>query len=558
LTKVANLGVERREVYFTNLSRLPKLATAPKNPTDADVRDLIVWGDVNQEILASEISTGSDNYVIQRDCVEKIVDLIRRSTKCNVVLRSNIGNGKTLCADIIAHRLNSLHAEVFKIENQTKRLLEELPQVAQISGKKVFIIDNLAGHLDTIRAINSLNLPDFAVICCVKSSLYDLFSYELSQVFGEELFEFDLDFLSPVERSKVIQLFNTYGYWRDLHGIVDTRKDSFISVDCSSELRAVLLHFLDSQPIKSKIQAIFVKEESYNSALSRIRRLIIVAQMLNLAGVAPRFELLSEILEFDTYSVVLKAHGDHRDFLRAKHDTLALRSTILSDYIVKNVIDNSIVIETMIDVVARLDEVYNSDVIFDELMKIFVRYSFLEGYLPGNNRRDLLIRYYENAKVLSRFKSEPLFWLQYAIARLALKEFEEAKLLFDAAYAFSKARRYTENRHLDNQFARFLLESRTYSDSYGDYMDAFNRAHQILVRQMAAESNSYNPYRIAICYYEFAVRRREDMNAGDRVRLQRACAEVLKRINNGSDRLKRYGAVRDCQSRMHETVRMLQ
>ena len=147
LRGVVKLGVETGEVYFTNLERLPKFSASPKKPTDAQVRDLLVWGDVDQELLASDISTGARNYVIQRDCVDRIVDLIRKSSNCNIVLRSNVGNGKTLCADIIAHKLNTAAVEIFKIENRTKKLMEELPQVARVPGKKAFIIDNLGSNL---------------------------------------------------------------------------------------------------------------------------------------------------------------------------------------------------------------------------------------------------------------------------------------------------------------------------------------------------------------------------------------------------------------------------
>jgi hypothetical protein len=558
LSGVLGAGIERRELYFASITRLPKYTTPPKLPTDANLRELLVWGDVDQELLSSEVTTGSARYVIERDCVETIANLIQRSQKCNIVLRSNIGNGKSLCTEILAHKMNNLHAEVFKIENRTKKLLEELPQVAQLSGKKVFIIDNLGSHIDTVRAIQSLNLPDYAVICCVRTSLYDLLSYEMDKLFGEDLFEFDLDTISPAERSRLTALFDTYGYWRELQKNSDAQKDLFITRECSSELRAVLLHFLDCQPIKGKIKAIFSDDGSVDDGITKIRSLIILAQMINLAGLEPRLDLLDEILEFDAYALAHKARAEHREFLKVKHGSIALRSTILSDYIVKNIIDGAYLIDAMIEVVTRLDEIYHNDPVFDELMKIFVRYSFLEGYLPTRNKRDLLIKFFENVKVLNRFRTEPLFWLQYAIARLSLKEFEEAKLLFDAAYSFSKARGYLENRHLDNQFARYLLESRTSADRYHDYMDAFNQAHQILVRQMAAESNSYNPYRVASNYFEFAVRRRDELSSGDRVRVQRACAEVLKRINIGSDRLSRYPAVRQCEYRMRQTVKVLQ
>jgi len=287
------------------------------------------------------------------------------------------------------------------------------------------------------------------------------------------------------------------------------------------------------------------------------RRLITVAQLLNLAGHDPNFDLLSSILEFDAFDTASKTSGDFRDFSRVRNNKLALRSPILSEYIIKNILDSDFLMDTMVGVMDRLDVLCDTDFIYGDLMKTFVRFSFLEGYLPSKDRRGFLIRYYESMKLLSRFRREPLFWLQYAIARLALREFDEAKQLFDVAYSFAKSRGYSENRHLDNQFARYWLESRTYSEQYSDYMDAFNRAHQILTKQMLGEPLSYNPYRVAQHYYDFALRRRDVLSSGDRLVVIRACTDILRRIGAAPPRLKTYRAVTECGSKLRDTMKVL-
>jgi hypothetical protein len=104
------------------------------------------------------------------------------------------------------------------------------------------------------------------------------------------------------------------------------------------------------------------------------------------------------------------------------------------------------------------------------------------------------------------------------------------------AFSFAKKYGYRENRHLDNQYARFLLESRTNSNEYTDYMTAFNKAHGICVRQMRNEPLSNNPFRVAQNYYAFLDRRLTQLSSGDLVSFFRSCGEVSKflrqRISN--------------------------
>lgn len=550
-------GIEKKALYFTNIDRFQRPSALAPRPTDAQVRDLLVLGDLDRTILASELARGASNYALPRDCVSKACEIILGGDKSNIVLSSNTGNGKSICSTMIGHKLVLMGAEVFRIESNTKKVHEELAQIRGIEGKKVFIIEDIFAHLDTVRAIQSFNFPSYAVIACARSTTYDLRRAEVSKLFGDDFFDFDLDQLSGFERSSLISFFNTYGYWRDLHRETDSKKNTFVVDECSGELRAVLLHFLDTQPIRQKILQIFRKSESLSDDESRVRRLLIVAQMIVLAGQPPRFEVMSNILEFDAFKAASQAPGEYREFLRVREDYLSLRSPILSDYIVKNILDSDFLIDTMIDVVTRLDVLSSSESSYDELMKTFVRYSFLERYLPPNQKRDFLIKFYENVKALNKFRQEPLFWLQYAIARLSLREFHEAKLLFDAAYSFAKARGYTENRHINNQYARYLLESRMYSDDYGDFSDAFKQAHKILWGQMVSEPLGYSPYRVAQRYLEFVKIRKDQLSQGDKIFVVRACVDILKKIASAPARLKEYPNVQQCEKYLKQVSTLL-
>jgi hypothetical protein len=283
-------------------------------------------------------------------------------------------------------------------------------------------------------------MGDTVIVASTRTYLYDLRRSEVERLFNGKIFEFDLDRLSRLETSSAIRLFDIYGYWRDLQCANENQKRDFIERRCSSELRTLLLYFLDTQPIKAKLLELFESKVAGSHDEHKLRKILILSQLINIAGFQPSFDILSDILEFDAFRVANSSRNEYREFLTIRYGKIALRSSILSDYILKHILEGDFLIETMIEVLTRLDTLADSETIYRELMKVFVRYSFLEPYLPNRNKRDYLIRFYENVKELRQQKREPLFWLQYAIARLSLHEFREAKLLFDAAYSFSKAR----------------------------------------------------------------------------------------------------------------------
>ena len=180
----------------------------------------------------------------------------------------------------------------------------------------------------------------------------------------------------------------------------------------------------------------------------------------------------------------------------------------------------------------HLDVIHNNDQQYEYIYKNFSRFRFVESAISSDKRLIHMVKYFEDIKELNHSREHPLFWLQYAMCRISLNQFPEAQRLFDVAYAFSKRSGFRENRHLNNQFARFLLESRTKSNDYTDYMTAFNRAHAICVKQMTDEPLSNNPYRVAQNYLPFLERRVGDLETGDLVAIIRSCSEILKQYNS--------------------------
>jgi hypothetical protein len=168
-----------------------------------------------------------------------------------------------------------------------------------------------------------------------------------------------------------------------------------------------------------------------------------------------------------------------------------------------------------------------------------------------------MVKYYENIKEINYCRYNSLFWLQYAMCRISLDQYREAARLFEVAFAYSTKSGYKENRHLNNQFARFLLESRANSNEYTDHMAAFNKAHTICIKQMHDEPNSYNPYRVAINYYLFTDRRIAEFSAGDMVAIYRSCGEVSKFILKAKNTITNKYVIEECEVAINRTISLI-
>jgi hypothetical protein len=121
--------------------------------------------------------------------------------------------------------------------------------------------------------------------------------------------------------------------------------------------------------------------------------------------------------------------------------------------------------------------------------------------LPEEGRRASVIRYYESIKNLRGCQTHPLFWLQYAIACLAIEDLDRAGRYFQTAYSLAKDQGW-DTFQIDNHFARYLLSIAVDRLEAKEAMASFREARQIINRQIQSHSRHY-PYRVAKAYQSF-------------------------------------------------------
>ncbi|MBY5368621.1 hypothetical protein HFO91_18435 [Rhizobium leguminosarum] len=538
--------------YLSAWEKIALPISSSKALRDIDVINFMMSGSLDYELLRSDTINKNYKYVINRRYSDYIVEDIEKNSISNVLIYSNTGNGKTTFLDSLGYKLAARNYSVYRAASNSSLLLKEIPIIKDTPGKIVLLIDDAFSHVDTIKAVVALGRSDIYIVSTARTSQTELQEGDIRRAFNDSLELFSLDRLDADEVIECISFLDRYALWGSRQALSLEQKKRFIEEDCSGELRFVILEVLDSPVIKTRIQQILDLKGSPETR-DRIRAVLIASQLLNLAQVRPDLTLISELVQFDARKAIAEHAAHLRDFTLVRGGQITIRSSVFSDYVIKKLIETSIVIDVMIRVMRHLDVIHDNDPQCSYIYKNFSRFRFVESAISAEKRLVHMVKYFEDLKELDHSHAHPLFWLQYAMCRMSLSQFPEAARLFDVAYAISKRSGFRENRHLNNQWARFLLESRTNSNDYTDYMSAFNEAHRICVKQMIDEPLSNNPYRVAQNYLPFLERRVSDLTVGDLVGIVRSCSEVLRQSNARRGRSGHNTMVEQCVVVMKKT-----
>ncbi len=180
-----------------------------------------------------------------------------------------------------------------------------------------------------------------------------------------------------------------------------------------------------------------------------------------------------------------------------------------------------------------------------------MKFSGLQLLLPEQGKAGAVITYYEALKNLEGSKSNPLFWLQYAIACLVIEDLTRAKKYFDTSYSLAEERGW-DTFQIDNHFARFLLVQAVQRDNKSA-LENFRTARNIINRQIRDERRHY-PYRVAILYQVFFDTFSGRLSKAELLEITSAAKVVLDRIIQLPIERRKHRYVRECERAMEYII----
>lgn len=316
-----------------------------------------------------------------------------------------------------------------------------------------------------------------------------------------------------------------------------SKKRKIVEVDCSSEMSSLLLGIVKSSVFKaeitSKVKALSAKRE--NGELD----LVCAALILSFTGCPTQFWLMSELVGRDMFSVS-KAFGDEslRQFFSIGQREVSARSPVLAEYILREIIDDSYLLDLILRMLERSSDRHKRARLYRTINSRLLQFKNIDKLVRSKeNRYDIISRYYLGAGNLGYKDFSPPYWSQFAIAARSFNDFAPADRYFKEAQRIALSRSDYYLYKVENAYAQFLVESRTLTDIWSDYVTAFLSASGIALSQTSIRQAGNYPYKVAGLFGEFAERRYGSINARERKLLAEECDRWF-------DHFKRMPAIR--------------
>jgi hypothetical protein len=169
----------------------------------------------------------------------------------------------------------------------------------------------------------------------------------------------------------------------------------------------------------------------------------------------------------------------------------------------------------------------------DKIFKATLRFSFIERLLPGTQKRSTLLEHYENLKVsVPWLKSDPHFWLQYAMANITFKDFSKAQTFLDQAYSLAFKKQHYDTQNIDTQQARLLILKSIGEADAASAFSLFEQAHRLMIK---LDENVYK-YRQVPLYKDFHDAWGPKLSRKNAILFQRSCQRIFSDINTAESR----------------------
>jgi hypothetical protein len=341
-----------------------------------------------------------------------------------------------------------------------------------------------------------------------------------------------LNVLKEKEIDDLIALIDKYGLWGEYASYNSFRKKELITdpTKCRKNIRLLLLKLLNSPDIISRFKDVISTVQSKKNFYEAIT-LILVSKVFNFhmdlddLVYALDDEVLNK-LSFQNDPVV-------REFINFDEGDIVVKSAILSEAILSNIMSSRGIVDTLIKVCKRLDnrrENKNVGIILREV----ISFSNLQRILQKDTAeyKFNILRFFEEIRNMKHCQTNPHYWLQYAIARLSEREYGLADTYFNNAYSYASKIDWFDPYQIDNHYARHLIENEIYNGEKETAMSQFLKAHKILSNPDEKHKTRHYPFKVSQKYFPFYEKYFSTFSKQDKIIFIHSCKEILNRIDS--------------------------
>ena len=418
----------------------------------------------------------------------------------------------------------------FYLERDALSAIDELDYICnQTDDPTVIIIENYADTVNLLKKIGRYKHNHISLVLSERTPAHETAHLFLRDIMLDDPFEIDLNELTDKEVESLIQVVEKNGLWQKRSHFTVDEKIQFIKTRCKRHLSQFIIQLVKSDDLGNRYNEIVTAIKHRSDYYQALLYLLIGAVLdfrLRLVDIVDDLGLDS------LNNISFRKNKFLREFIDFDTEEIVFKSSVLSNYILKNLLNYSDIDTPLIQIYERLHEKRSHKRIRKYLKEIMLYQNLNRILKKDSDQRGLnraIFNIYEKVAYLEYNRENPLFWLQFAIARLADGEYSDAARCFDNAYSYAKNTNF-DTFQIDNHFARYLLEDANEKKNVIEPIEVFKRAHRMLMASQKGNQYKHYSFRVARHYSTFYSIYHKDFSFHERYDFFIACHEMLDAV----------------------------
>jgi len=468
-----------------------KLPEAKLTNTAEDVFALLLRGESNSDLISEQIMSDNENdYVFNRDGLLRSAELAK-----NYMVVGDLGNGKTTLLRCLCAAFLKTGRRCFWIKDEAYDCQDEIDAILKLPEPAVIVFDNYTKKIELIEYANLKRRGDTILMFSARTLLHknaqeDLY-YKKIRIDVSKTCEIDCNKLSAVELENLVDYFSKFGLWGDKTAERKYKKIQYVQRVCNSELHGVLLDLLSSPEIQARFSNLFAEFKGPKP----VAKTLVAAFCLNLLNIThPDAHMIAAITGDGTiFTPAFKSNSVLKQFFNSDRDVITPKSAALAEFCMQHFPDPGLLVDCLVDICkttrkkAATERKFDISRFYWDLYRDMASFSSVRRMLPEDGKRELLIRFYEGLRTIDLERENPLFWLQYAMARMNQPQpgdLEQASIYLKTALAIARSRKGFTTVDIETQQARLYIEyalhsATTATEAYEYFVQADTRLAKI-------------------------------------------------------------------------------
>lgn len=523
-------------------------STTEEQIRENDIEIFLKYGDIENRYLEQGIV--DDNtipFIIKRTKLDDLVELLKKNKI--ICITSELGNGKSIFLRETALQLTLEGYSVFVLSDTSGNYIADIDKIISSNKNATLIIDTYGNFPDIVNHIIKIDLGKIKIILSERTSRH----YQIVSDSDDKLQTKDLniDILDDEEIDKFINILEHTSLWGQYGGKTKSQKRRLIEDKHKKQISSVLIDVLKSNYIKNEISKLL--KNSFKD--EKMKKYIFATCLLDIMNIPASLALVENLSQDTSLLSKFSSQKELRSIftLNLLEHEINTKSSIYSLHIINEHFNPSYIIDQCLSILKDFDKKFAKDKTLDfardSIRTNLFRFNFIEKILPISTKREMLIRYFERIKNDLPFHiHNPQYWLQYAMAYIAMKNYDKADRYIQNAYDKAKHRDYYDEHKIDNQKARLNLKVASLNTTpMNEAIKLFIAADTLLSRL----NNDVYKFKVVMDYKDFVDSREKSFSKENKKIVISACKTKLSDIES----LKKFDINNFKQERLYQVCK---